>query len=475
MNNLRRAKRTTAVAALVAASALVMTGCGGGDTADVAADAPAGAPAEAGTEVEAPPATSTAPDQDATADAPANSSAGATSATSPAGSATDAASKAAAKAPATGAKQATKQTGKSTERAGGKPATKAKTQAPAAGAAAEKTAPITSGTITVDLGAGKSVKYDAVKPIRMVWFNFGSGYTYTEAITQGALARAKELGVQLDVKDAQVNPGTQVQQMQSAITSGQYVGGFVLPIAQDLLCDIGTNLAPRHNFMLVVTNAPICGRVPKEGNDTWAPGTLAFDSAGQEISNFTNYCEYIRANNPGKQKVIVLAGLPTAGQSQNANTACRKVSKEHPEFEVVDTIYTDFSQSTAVPQMNAALLRHKDTTIVASIYSELTKGTVQVLKQQNKKDVKVYDVGGDQSVLPMIERGDVQMTTPYYPRTMGATAVQAIYDARVGRKPLIRFYANSGKPIPAMQGDKPLLAITKENLEQYKQAGLSEY
>jgi ABC-type sugar transport system substrate-binding protein len=241
------------------------------------------------------------------------------------------------------------------------------------------------------------------------------------------------------------------------------------------LCDLGTKQAPANNFMLVVTNAPLCGRVPKEGNDTWAPGTLAFDSAGQEISNMTDYCDYIRAHNPGKQKVIVLAGLPTVGESQNVNTACHNVQQEHPDFDVVDTIYTDFSQATAVPQMNAALLRHPDTTIVASIYSELTKGTVQVLKQQNKKNVKVYDVGGDASVLPFIESGDVQMTIPYWPVTMGATAIQAIYDARVGRTPLTHFYNQSGHPKPVMQGNEPLLAITKENLDAYKRSGLSEY
>jgi ABC-type sugar transport system substrate-binding protein len=171
----------------------------------------------------------------------------------------------------------------------------------------------------------------------------------------------------------------------------------------------------------------------------------------------------------------VLAGLPTTGQSQNVNTACRNVGQQNPDFQIVDTIYTDFSQSAAVAEMNAALLRHPDTTIVASIYSELTKGAVQVLRQQNKKGVKVYDVGGDQSVLPLIDSGDVQMTTPYYPQTMGATAVQAIYDARVGRTPITRFYNQSGHPRPAMQGDAPLLAITRENLEQFKKSGLSEY
>jgi ribose transport system substrate-binding protein len=460
MKMLSRTKRTTQLVAVLSAATLLLTACGGGDdSADVAAPGTSGETAV--------PAPGEVP-ADVTGELPAG-----TTGEAPAGGS--------GAAPAPGAEATAGGPGTTPGKASGnqKPASNGSGQAPtggSVGAPAAPAAPITTGTVTVDLGAGKTVKYDATKPIKMVWFNFGSGYTYTEAITKGAQARAKELGVQLDVKDAQVNPATQVQQMQSAITSRQYVGGFVLPISQDILCDVGTRLAPENNFMLVVTNAPICGRVPNEGQETWAPGTLAFDSADQEISDWTVWGDYIRTKNPGKQKVILLVGLPTTGQSENADDAMRALQKKYPDFEIVETVYTDFTQSAANTAMNGALLKHPDTTIVASIYSELTKATVDVLQSQGKTGkVKVYDVGADSTILPLIESGKVQMTRPYYPVTMGATAVQAIYDARVGRKPITRFFDSSGHAKPAMQGNAPFLAVTRENLEQFRKANLSEY
>jgi hypothetical protein len=57
---------------------------------------------------------------------------------------------------------------------------------------------------------------------------------------------------------------------------------------------------------------------------------------------------------------------------------------------------------------------------------------------------------------------------------MGATAVQALYDARMG-KAVTHYYAYSGHPIPALQGSAPLLFVTKDNLKAFQNSGLSEY
>jgi hypothetical protein len=58
---------------------------------------------------------------------------------------------------------------------------------------------------------------------------------------------------------------------------------------------------------------------------------------------------------------------------------------------------------------------------------------------------------------------------------MGATALQALVDARLGRTPITRVYANSGHAVPELQADAPLLFVTKSNLAAFKSANLSEY
>jgi hypothetical protein len=116
---------------------------------------------------------------------------------------------------------------------------------------------------------------------RLAVFADDSGSTYSDAVARGARDRAAELGVVLDLFDARRSPAEQVQQVRDAAVSGQYIGGFVVPVAAEPLCDVATNFAPDHNFMLAVTITPICGRAAGEGEGAWAPGTLTFVSASQ--------------------------------------------------------------------------------------------------------------------------------------------------------------------------------------------------
>jgi len=329
--------------------------------------------------------------------------------------------------------------------------------------------------VTVDLGGDAKARYEKDEPFKIVFFNFGSGFVYTDAITKGAQERAKKLGIEMDVLDAAVDPTKQVQQIQDALQSKKYGGAFVLPIAESLLCDLLTKQAPKANLMTVVTNAPLCDRRTLNGNETRAPGTLAFVGGTQYVDTFTAWGEKIRADNPGKQKVIALVGPQQNAQSENAVAALKAIQKANPDFEVVSSIYTTFQGPDALKKVQDALQAHPDTTVVASIYSEITKAGVTAIKQAGKADqIKVYDVGADSTVLPLIKSGAVQMTYPYYPKTMGATAVQALYDARMGKKVQPTF-ENDGHAVEKQRGDAPLLFVTKDNLQEFIDSGLSEY
>jgi hypothetical protein len=88
---------------------------------------------------------------------------------------------------------------------------------------------------------------------------------------------------------------------------------------------------------------------------------------------------------------------------------------------------------------------------------------------------KVYDVGGDSTVLPLIKQGVVEMTCPYCPYTPYKAAVEILHAARMG-KLVKRYTSNDGYPVEDRRssGD-PLLFITKENVDEFREQGLSEY
>lgn len=328
---------------------------------------------------------------------------------------------------------------------------------------------------TVDLGEGKEVSYPKGKKPRFVFFSFGAD-VYVDAIEKGAQDEADRLGIEMDVLDARVDPVRQVQQMKDAMQSGKYDGGFVTPVANSLLCDLGTKQMPAKNMMLVVTNSAICDRAAKDGEEAWAPGSLAFVGGTQFQSTFKEWGEQIRKENPGPQKVIVLAGPKGNSQSDNVVKAFQDISKEHPEFEIVAAVNTTFQTADALSKMQDALQANPDTTIVATIFSVLTKATGVALRQAGKTgDVKLYDVGADQTVLPMIDSGEVTMTYPYYPQTIGRTAMSALYKARMG-EPFERVYENDGhEPEDLRKPGDPLLFVNKDNLQAWKDSGLIEY
>lgn len=328
---------------------------------------------------------------------------------------------------------------------------------------------------TVDLGGGQRVSFKAGEEPRFVYFSFGAD-RYIDAITRGAQEQADKLGVQLDVLDAAADPSKQVHQMQDAMQSGKYAGGFVTPVVESQLCTLATKQMPARGMMLAVTNAPLCGRTRNDGLDAWAPGSLAFIGGTQFLSTFGAWAEQIHKENPGPQKVVVVVGPQLNSQSENAVQAFRDIQRADPQFEVTAAVYTNFSTPDALTKMQDTLQANGDTTIVATIFSALTKGTVVALQQAGKKGkVRVYDVGGDSTVMPLIESGDVQMTYPYYPETMGRTAIEALYNARMGR-PFERVYENDGQPVEELrEPGAPLLFIDKDNVEEWQEAGLIQY
>jgi hypothetical protein len=75
----------------------------------------------------------------------------------------------------------------------------------------------------------------------------------------------------------------------------------------------------------------------------------------------------------------------------------------------------------------------------------------------------------------MIQKGDVQMSYPYYPDSMAKTAVDILQDARLGKR-IARVTPNDGHAVESQRapGDK-LLFINKGNVAAIKAAHLTEY
>lgn len=161
------------------------------------------------------------------------------------------------------------------------------------------------GAVTLaSSGCGSSADAEAASApqstqIRLVFLLPDSGSPYAMAALRGAEMKATEMGVDLDVRDAAGDPDGQIRQLRDAVLSADYVGGVVLPLDPAGMCDVATDLAPERNFMVVPIAVPLCGRSSKQGQETWAPGTLAFVSGGWGTLALRNPAASLRTAPPG--------------------------------------------------------------------------------------------------------------------------------------------------------------------------------
>jgi ribose transport system substrate-binding protein len=243
-----------------------------------------------------------------------------------------------------------------------------------------------------------------------------------------------------------------------------------------MVCKVITKQMPARGMMGVLTNVPTCGRGANSGDEALSPGQLAQVGGQQFLSIVQEWANEISERNKGPQKVIVVVGPDGNQQSENTINALENVAGDRADFEVVATVHTDYSTADALKKVQDALQANPDTTIIASNYSELTKGAVTALRQGGKdEDIRMYDIGADSTVIPLIKSGQVEMTYPLYPKSMGMMSIQALYDARMGEM-TTRVFENDGHPVEDMrpEGD-PVLFIDQDNVEEWEESGLAEY
>jgi hypothetical protein len=74
------------------------------------------------------------------------------------------------------------------------------------------------------------------------------------------------------VLNANFDLPTQLNQIQSVATGGQYNAAIVLPVAGQEECTALTKTLPAAKVLVSVLVEPICGRDNKNGVGQWSPG-----------------------------------------------------------------------------------------------------------------------------------------------------------------------------------------------------------
>jgi ribose transport system substrate-binding protein len=317
--------------------------------------------------------------------------------------------------------------------------------------------------LSIDTGGGTKAVFKAGEKLKIAFFGYGSGFTYSPPEFAGAKEVPKELGLDMTVFDPAGDPQKQVSQIQAAAASGKYNTFVVYPLATDLECSLLTKQLPAKGFLVAAVGQPACT------DATSSPGLLTVVDETGSPEVYGAWADKIVKDNPGKQEVLMLTGPATDWLSQQAAIALKKAAASNPDFHIQEIIRTDYTPAGALKKGQDALQQYPDTTIVADAFPEGTQGMLTAVKTAGKQGkLKIYDFGTSAFGISEVLSGNVTLSVPFYPYTKVRTALQALAIARSGGK-VPNYITYSGHaPEPIRGAGDSVLFVTKDNAAQFK-------
>jgi ribose transport system substrate-binding protein len=322
--------------------------------------------------------------------------------------------------------------------------------------------------LTVKTNGGPDVSFDEGEQLKILFSGFGKGFDYTVPQYAAAEDVAKEYGLEVDSFDPAGDPQKQVNQIRDAMASGKYNAAIVYPLAANLDCNLLSKQLPEDGILVATIGQTACiGKDEIPGIVSAVPDTLG------TVEVWESFFEYITEHSEGPQKAIVLYGTRADLASQLATQATD--SSLGDPVEVVDKVYTDYTQPDALQKVQDALQSHPDLTMIISAFPEGTQGALTAIKQAGAEDrVTVYDMGANHQGLEAVKSGALKMASPNYPYTKVRAAMQALVLARRGQT-VPQHLPYAGHAIESMRPEgADIMFVTQDNVDDFERL-VAEY
>lgn len=272
------------------------------------------------------------------------------------------------------------------------------------------------------------------------------GHPFFLAMKDGIESKAKELGVDVDVRDGQDDDARQIGQVETLLNLG-CKAIILCPRDEDALVP-AVEAANRANVPILALNRRINGGevVAYVGADDSEGGVLQ----GEELA---------RLLGPSGGKIIYLEGTEGSSPQRQRNAGFTAVLKQHPEIEVADSRYAGFQEDRAKGVMTDLVRRFQPGEIRAVVAQsdEMALPAAEVARSEGWSDVAVLGFDGAKTAFDAVRDGRLACTILQDPREQGAKAVEVIA-AQLKGQPVDREVVT------------PLRLITKANVDQNQPA-----
>lgn len=322
-----------------------------------------------------------------------------------------------------------------------------------------------AGTVAVDVGNHLTVDLKTGHGLKVGVFIPGVANEYGLAQKAGAEETAAALGMKMTLFDAGYDPTTQLNQLQTAVSSGDFDAAVVMSMDGAMACKLLTQDLAKANVLVSIIGGPLCANITKvggvSGDEGWSPGTLNYIDS----NNTRDYAQGVfgaaAAANPGPQKILIVGGPATNGQTRIAEAAQQSLSKADPGYEF-EWINSDWTTTNAYNLTQTYLQGHPDTTVIMSMSSpDITMGIVQAVKDAGLTGrINVVSQGLGKFQLEQIEAGNIQLATLFFPFNQMKLSLESIAAAQTGA-PGPRFVDDS-----LLGSSKQPFVVTKKTLSQ---------
>jgi ribose transport system substrate-binding protein len=288
--------------------------------------------------------------------------------------------------------------------------------------------------LSIDVGLAAPIKIPAGQKLKVAGFS-ASGNSWQNAFQKSVKETVEGAGGSYKQFDAKFDPQTQLDQLTTAVTTGDFNAWILTSFDGNLECKTVAKAAAK-GILVVTIPAPICGRDFKEwGEDYWQPGTLTHVDGTNSVTYVRSWMDEVSKRTDAGEKVLLVTGPQTNPATVASKSAWDKVFGARDDVELLPLTYTDFTAPTALTKVQDVLSAHPDVTTILSGYTDITRGTLQAVDSAGLTGkVKVYDLGAEQFSIKSIKDGTLTSTLPYTPIESGAAAGQAVIDAYKGKK-----------------------------------------
>ncbi|MGI5977937.1 MAG: sugar ABC transporter substrate-binding protein [Oscillospiraceae bacterium] len=273
---------------------------------------------------------------------------------------------------------------------------------------------------------------------------------FMTAVNQAVTDKGKELGITVNVANANGDASVQADNMQNFIT--QNVSAIIInPIDSNGIVP-SIMMANKKNIpvFIIDTNAAGGEIINRNATDNVKAGRTAADAIAEHIKE--KYGDY-------KGTVVNLAGKLSQASGADRDSGFMEEIAKYPNIKVVFRQDCEFDQEKSMNAMMDALQANETIDAVFAANDNTALGAVKAIEQANRsypqddsRHIFVIGIDGNPEGIQAVRDGRMDATISQNPISMGMKSVQMVYD-----------YVKNGVQ-PEKATESPQMLITTQNI-----------